>query len=144
MTGTIKYKINSLLWGVLFSWIIIVGSSPTYTGNCDTGFSLCYPTMIMGLEIDSSIPRCTYNFQKSTAFSDVACDRDYCCKDKECNSEEKFLFSIQNPNFQKQFVNCIITHPKPLTKGRVVNLIFDYHKTLQTNSIYIITQSFLC
>ncbi len=144
MTVPMKNIINCLTCVILFSWIIILGSSPTSPRVCDTGLSLCYPPIITGPVMELSILPCTNNFQQSISFSDVACDKDFCCKDKECDFDEVFSFNSHNSTFQKQFANYDITYPKHLAKVRVVNAIFDYHKSLLTNSIYIIIQSFRC
>ncbi len=144
MAITMKNKLYYLLWVILFSWIIVFGSSLANTRSCDTGFGLCNPVIIMGSGTESSLSPCIYNFQKSISFSDVTCGNDFCCKDKECDSDEDFLFNPQNQPFQKQFVIYVITPPKPLTKDMVANSFFKYHKRLQTTPIYILTQSFLC
>lgn len=139
-----KNKLNNLFYTILFSWIIISGTVYTSTKCLDQGFCPCDQASFLGSNTATSISICAYNSQYSTVFSFAAGKKDFCCKDKTYESEEKVFLRTQNSNFQKQFVNFVHTSPGPLNKERALGPIFDHHETIQTISIYTINQSFLC
>jgi len=139
-----KNKLGNLLWAILFSWIIVSGTVYTDTKCRDQGYSLCDQTGSPASKAETSISTCAYSFQYLTIFSFAAEKKDFCCKDRICGSPETLFLRTQNTNFQKQSVNFVYARPMPLNKAKALNPIFVHHKSIQTISIYTITQSFLC
>lgn len=139
-----KNKNINVILAILFSWIIVSGTAYTDTKCRDQGYNPCCQTCLQGSKTETFSSISAYDSQYSTIFSFAAGKNQYCCKDRICKSGGEFFLRTQNSNFQKQAVNFVYTRPKSLNRDRALNPIFIHHKTIQTISIFTITQSFLC
>ena len=139
-----KNKNINLFLAILFSWIIVSGTVYADTRCRAQGSDLCCQTFPQGSKTTTSISNYTYDSQSSTILPLAAGKNQFCCKDKICKSEGEFFLRTQNANFQKQAVAFSYNPPEPLNGYRTINPVFAQYKTIQTISIYTITQAFLC
>ncbi len=139
-----KNKLNNIFWAVVFSWILIFGSDHANTNCHEQEYNLCLETGSTVLNTETTVSNCIINFHDSAIFSAAAGKKDFCCKEKLCKSEGRLFLRTQNSSFQKQSINFVYTYLEFMNKNRSLNAVFDHHKTIQTISIYTITQSFLC
>ncbi len=136
-------KINIFL-AILFSWVIVIGTVCADTKCRDRGYNSCCQAGSLDSKTETYNSISVYDFQYLANFPFAGGKNQFCCKDKNCKSEGKIFLKTQNSSFQNQAVNFVYTHPKPLNKDRASGPVFTHHKTIQTISIYTITQSFLC
>jgi len=145
--GYLKSKMKtickSVLWSILFSWLIISGTA--YTGiKCDdSGCSLCCITSPLSSKTETVISNCANNSHCGPILSETSNKKDSCCKKKERSFEMNPFLIPQNPGFQIHSINFAYTGPRP-RNNRTLRPVFVQYKTRQSIPIYTLTQSFLC
>ena len=133
-----KNTLNNIVWVIFFSWIVFYGTVSAATNCHDRKFSLCYETSQLGSNTGTAV----------SARTDRACATPgnglVCCNEKQCSTKKEFPLGPQSPNNQNQSIHLEYTWTEQTPQRIISGSVFRHHITIQTISIYTITQSFLC
>ncbi len=157
-----KKNLYNLIWAILFSWMVILGT--TYAGfagiGCgDSGYDPCCKKSHLSPDSVSAISAYGISSHSKSVFfipasknsvckylmgKNPTTKKDFCCKTKACLSEEPRFLNSQHPYFKLQSFCFADIWNKKGNKERTFSLDFDQQGPFQPIPIYTLTQSFLC
>lgn len=133
-------KTNNILKFLILLWIILFGVISNHPECISVTSDICHQKkFLFSVQQVSVLPSNTLALNTMTG-----CKDGLCCEEQKCKDEKKVLISGQYPDKIKQVWG---NENKIVFTGNKSKKIFNVsyqNKIPKTNSIYILTQSFLC